>query len=489
MQSTRTLVFGAAIAVIGILMASCMPVQKYRPAPLPPSATASKLEARTLDDPGLVSFVEQSLGHSVEWPPKQWDLRLLTLAAFYFNPQLETARDQVAAAQAAVVTAGMRPNPTLSVSPGIPSPYLFDLGVAIPVVTAGKRQYRIEAAKNLTEAARLSLAQEAWTVRTSIRAALLNVLVAERSQSLWRAEQRLQSGRLTRLSARLAAGEIARPAVDSARIDLLNSQLATRAAEGRAAQTRAALAAAIGIPVAGLQNARFNWPGFDQLPSPASLSTMRIERAAVLNRLDVRQALAQYGAAEAALQFQIARQHPNFQIGPGYQYEQGESYFLPTLSVTLPIFNRNQGPIAEAKARRKQAADNLLATQARVIAQSDQALAQYRAAYAQLHDAQQVLANLRRVQEPMARQQVAVGQVDWLSLSTVLLEGSVAARASLSAAFHTQAALGALEGAIQKPLEPEDEVPLVLPVPDSSQQSNSNTRAPRRARTRKGGNP
>lgn len=463
MKNSKLLLTPACIS-IAMMMVACEPVQRYQPMPLSPAQMASSLEARTLHDSGLRSFIEQSLSHPIAWPPKHWGLRLLTLAAFYFNPQLETARDQVATAQAAIVTAGMRPNPTLSISPGIPSPYLFDLGFAIPVVTAGKRQYKIEAAENLSEAARRNLAQTAWSVRSGVRAALLNVLVTEHSQSLWRTEVDLQSERVTRLGEQLSSGAIARPIVDSARVDLLNSRLAARAAEGRAEQARAALAAAIGIPVAGLRNAQFDWPDFDQLPAPASLSAKQIQRAAILNRLDVRQALAQYRAAEAALQLEIARQHPNFNIGPGYQYEETHSFFLPTLSLTLPVFNRNQGPIAEAEARRKQAADNLLAIQSRVIAQSEQSLAQYRAAYAQLHDAQQVLANLRHVQEPMSRQQVAAGETDWLSLNTVLLQGSAAAQAWLNSVFQTQAALGALEGTVQKPLEPGDSVPLVLPA-------------------------
>ncbi|MGH9470033.1 MAG: TolC family protein, partial [Terriglobia bacterium] len=224
--------FLAACAGAAVMMAGCAPVQRYRALPLSPAQTASSLEARTLVDPGLAPFIEKSLGRVIAWPPKAWDLRLLTLAAFYFNPQLETARDQVAAARAAVVTAGMRPNPTLSVSPGIPSPYLFDLGFAVPVVTAGKRQYQIEAAKNLSEAARLNLAQTAWNVRSGVRAALLNLLIAYRRENLWQAEERLQSERATRLGEQLAAGAIARPVADSAQIDLLKSRLAARAAEG-----------------------------------------------------------------------------------------------------------------------------------------------------------------------------------------------------------------------------------------------------------------
>ncbi len=470
-QATQNVRKGVCLRYLGVCagialgVTCCTPVQRYRPAPLSSVETASKLEVRTLDDPGLEAFIEKSLGRSIDWPPKAWDLRLLTLAAFYFNPQLATARDQVAAAQAAIATANMRPNPVLSVSAGVPSPYLLGLEFAIPMITAGKRQYQIEAAKNLSEVARLNLAHTAWTVRSGVRAALLNVLVAERSQTLFRAEARLQSERLFRLGKQLEAGAIARPAVDSARVDLLNSQLAVQTAEGRVTEAKAALAAAIGIPVAGLKGVRFAWPGFDRLPPITALSARQIQRDAVLNRLDVRQALVQYSAAQATLQLEIARQYPDFQIGPGYQYEETDNFFAPIFSMTLPLFNRNQGPIAEAEARRKQAADNLLATQARAIAESEQALAQYRAAYAQLHDAQQVLADLRHVQEPMARQQVAAGETDWLSLNTVLLQGSAAAQTWLNTIFQTQAALGALEDAIQKPLEPEDDAPLALPAP------------------------
>lgn len=484
MRCVRSVVI---LGFCGVFWTGCA-VERYKPAPLVPAIAASALEDRALDNPGLKPFIEKSFGHSIAWPPRVWDLRFLTLAAFYFNPQLEIARDQVAAAEAAVVTAGMRPNPTLSVSLGIPSPYLFDLGFAVPVVTAGKREYDIETAKNLSEAARLSVAQTAWTVRSAVRTALLNVLAAERSEVVSQTGQGLRAERVVWLAAQLKAGEIAKPIVDSAQLDLLNSQLAVRAAEGRAAQAKAALAAAIGIPASGLDNVRFGWPEFDQVPRAGALSAVRFRREAVLNRLDVRRALAQYRTAEAALQLQIARQHPNFSIGPGYQYEERHSFFLPALSVTLPIFNRNQGPIAEAEARRKQAADNLIGIQVRAMSESDQALAQYRAAYSQLHDAQQVLANLRQLQEPAARQAMAAGETDWLSLNTVLIEGSVAAQTWLKALFQTQSALGALEGAIQKPLEPGDSFPLVLPARKSIERS-SPLATPRHANTQEGEGP
>lgn len=458
------LLSGIVCAGVVMMLGGCSPLQKYRPARLSPAVTASSLESRTLNDPGLKSFIEKSLGHSVVWPPSTWDLRKLTLAAFYFNPSLAVARAQVGTAQAAIATAKMRPNPTLEFSPGVPSPYLLGLSLAFPIVTAGKREYQIELAKSLSEEAELNLAEAAWKVRDGVRAALLNYLAAKHDLALTHSEEHLWSSRFTRVSQQLAAGEISRSQVDAARIALLNAQITASAAQGRILQAKASLAAAIGIPVSGLQDASFTWPGIVEVPSIATLSARPIQRDAVLNRLDVRRALAQYRASQAALRLEIARQHPNFQLGPGYEYEERNSYFAPLLSVPIPLFNRNQGPIAEAEARRREAAANLTGIQADVIAQSEQALAEYQAAYAQMQTAQAVLANLRRVQVPMTRQAVSAGEADWFSLNSVLLERSAAAQVWIDSVFKAQAALGQVEYAVQKPLEPADTVPFVLRV-------------------------
>jgi outer membrane protein TolC len=144
------------------------------------------------------------------WSAKAWDLQTLSLASLYFNPALDLARARLAAAAAAVVTAGARPNPTFSVSPGVPYPYLLTLDFAIPIETAGKRGYRIQAARALDEAARLDLADTAWTVRSGVRLALLNYLVALRGLDLIRAEARLRQDQVAILEKILAAGEIPR---------------------------------------------------------------------------------------------------------------------------------------------------------------------------------------------------------------------------------------------------------------------------------------
>ena len=366
------------------------------------------------------------------------------------------------------MTAGERPNPVLTVAPGIPSPYLLDLALSFPVQRAGRRRIKIAEARETSTAAEYALAATAWKVRSGVRDAALNYFLVQRQMWLAQTLETLFSKKASRLEARLAAGDAARPQVESARLELVNARLALSAAQGRIRVDRASLAAAVGVPVTAIEPIHYSWKSLDNPPTPASFSAAAIQREAVLNRLDVRQALAQYQAAQSALQLEIARQYPNFSIGPGYQFEEGHNYFALPFSMMLPIFNRNQGPIAEAEARRKEAAARFLAVQSNAIAQCEAALARYRAAYSELAEARKALGQMQNVQEPDARAAVQVGEQDSLYYNGVLVQGTAVTAAYNSAVGSAQAALGALEDAVERPLEPGE---VDLPHPGGSHDS------------------
>jgi outer membrane protein TolC len=128
----------------------------------------------------------------------------------------------------------------------------------VPIETAGKRGYRLEEARNLSEAAKLDLAETAWKVRSGVRAALLDDFTAVRNLALFRSGQETRSQQVRLLAQRLQVGDIARPELEASRFALLNTQVAMHAAEGRLAETRAALAAAMGIPVSGIQSVQLS---------------------------------------------------------------------------------------------------------------------------------------------------------------------------------------------------------------------------------------
>jgi cobalt-zinc-cadmium efflux system outer membrane protein len=448
------------VPLAGILSLAGCAAQRYQAAPIVATATASRLESRNLADPGLQSFVEQNLGHSVSpWPPATWDLQTLSLAALYFNPMLDSARARIAGSEAGLITAGARPNPTLSIAPGIPSPYLLTLDFSIPVETAGKRGHRIQVARSLDQAARFDLADSAWTVRSGIRSALLNYIIASQNLELFRSEENIRSDQVNILDKIFSAGEIPRQNVDLARMELSKTHLAISTTEGQLAEARAALAGAIGIPVAGLRGDKFSWPGMENPPSAESLSAEEVQRDAVLNRLDIRRALAQYTAAEAGLQLEIAKQYPDINIGPGYTYEEMHSFFTLAASTTVPLFNRNQGPIAEAKARREEAAAAFLERQAQVIARSERALAVYTGTLKEVAEAE----SLRKLQEnqmQITRQAIRSGTDIRLNLDSVEIQSSLLNRSRLDALARAQKALGDLEDAVQRPLAPGELFPM-----------------------------
>jgi outer membrane protein TolC len=444
--------------VLAIFMTGCA-MQRYQAAPIVASESASQLESRSLADAGLRCFEEKNLGHPIlAWPPKSWDLQMMSFAALYFNPALDIARARIATAEAGIATAGARPNPSFSIAPGVPSPYLLTLDFSFPIETAGKRGYRIQAARNLSQGARLDLADSAWTILIGVRLALLNSLAASRNAELLRSEEKVRAEQASILEKIFSVGEIPRVDVDLARIELSKTQVAVRTAEGQVSEAKAALAAAVGIPMAGVEGAEFAWDDMDTPPAPESLSARELQRDAVLNRLDVRRSLAQYAAAESEVQLQIAKQYPDINIGPGYTYEERNNFFTVGFSTTVPLFNRNQGPIAEAEARRKEAATAFLQTQAQVIARSERALAVYTATLKELTEVQS-LYQLQENQLQIIQQSIRAGAANRLSLDGAQIQLSVLARAELDALGRAQRALGDLEDAVQRPLDPREMLP------------------------------
>ncbi len=447
-----------ALALLGpVLIVGCARY-KYHAAPISPPALAAALYHRSLDDPNLRSWMKQASGFEPpSWPLETWDLNSLTLAAYYFSPDLDIARANAAVADAAVTTAGMKPNPTVGIGPGYESPpdsqFIMGFNFDLPIETAGKRGYRIAGATHLSEASRLQLAQTAWAVRSRVRAALVDYLFAVRTVAALRQQVTLETRYPDLIERQVQVGEIAQPEVTTAQIALTQLRQALVTAEGQVNTTHAALAAAIGIPDSALAGKELLWPGIDEPPIPASLPPQTMREAAVANRLDVQRALEQYEAAQSNLQLQVAKQYPDIHLGPGYNYEEGAHFISLNLSAVLPLRNHNEGPIAEAEAQRKAAGAQLLATQSTVISDSDRALAQYATAYASLEEARRSVSQLQE-QQRVAEQLLHAGETGQLSAIGAELQTVIAERALLDARLQAQLSLGLVEDALERPIAP-----------------------------------
>lgn len=456
MRLSVCVVAGLPLVALAALLAGCA---AWTPRPIEPATVAAGFRARSLDDPGLRAYLAANRpAGAAALPLATLDLAELTLVAFYYHPDLDVARARVAVAEAGIVTAGGRPNPVVSLGPGYNvdaaagvTPWIASFGFAVPIETAGKRGYRTERALHLTEAARVEVAEVAWRVRSRVRAVLAEHLFASRELELFEAEERIRAVSVGIMEKRIAVGDVSRPDVDLAQAELASTHLATRAAATRIAESRATLAQALGLPVAGLDGVRFVWPELERVPADLSPSTGDLQRQGLVNRADVRRALAEYAAAEAQLRLEVARQYPDVQIGPGYVFDQEGNKFSIGLTLTLPILNQNQGPIAEAEARRRELSARFLAIQSAAIGEIEKALERYRAVRAEASEAEAGLA-ARAAREQATARALELGETDRLTLVGAELGRALAARARLEALRRAHAAFGTLEDAMQRPL-------------------------------------
>jgi outer membrane protein TolC len=386
-------------------------------------------------------------------------LDTLTMAAFYFQPSLDIARAQWGVAQAGLKTAGGRPNPILSAVPGYTvnpgtavSPWIPLVSLDIPIETAGKRNYRIAQARHLSDSARLKIAVTAWQVRSSLRASLLDLAAASRRAGFLQTQLQLQQQSVALLEQRLEAGAAARTELTLPRIALARAGGDYAAARRLAAEARARVAEAIGVPVKALEGLELTFPLDFSAEAGKELTSAEARRQALRGRADVLSALAEYAASQAALQLEIAKQYPDVHLNPGYQFDQGQHKWTLGISVELPVFNQNQGPIAETKAKREEAAAKFLAVQSKAIADIDRALAGRAAAMEQM-TRQAELTRLAHEQSAAAENQFNVGASDKLEFAGAKLEAIANELAYLDAQIQAQQAQGQLEDAIQRPVE------------------------------------
>jgi outer membrane protein TolC len=255
------------------------------------------------------------------------------------------------------------------------------------------------------------------------------------------------------LEKRLSVGENARPEVETARAALIDVEVESRAAATSINEAAANLATAIGLPALPPVDTS-SLPG-----APAQLPLGDIQKAGLLHRADIRSSLLEYAADEAALQLEIAKQRPDIQLNPWYNFDEGHHKISFGPSFEIPVFNRNLGPIAEAEARRVEAEARFEALQAQTLGEMETALARYNGARSELTEADRTLNAIRITRMDAMQHAVDAGEEDRLALSGVRIESAVAARAQLEVTHRMQNALGALEDSVQQPLEPGTALP------------------------------
>jgi outer membrane protein TolC len=236
-----------------------------------------------------------------------------------------------------------------------------------------------------------------------------------------------------------------------ARLSFNQSQLQSSDAQKITAEAQATLASALGISVAALKNIHLSFTSIDSLPSLPNEQILR--RSALLQRSDVLALLADYAASEAFLRLEISKQWPDLHLGPGYSFDQGQDKWTIGFNLTLPVFDQNRGPIAEALAKRREAAANFIAIQAKALGELELALASYRGSLAKMITANQLLAAEEK-QLASLETRFQAGETDRLARGLAEVQLQTTRLARLEAVIETARALGSLEDATGKLLSP-----------------------------------
>lgn len=455
--------------LLTLALAGCG-LQSYAPKAIDPAETASLLQQRSLDDPMLREYMAGQGQAPAQWPLPSWNPAQLTLAAFYLHPDIELAAARARVAEAQSATAKTAPYSTLSLRPEYNSrvaagqtPWGLGITALIPIDLGGKARIRAEQLAHLDEAARLEVGAAAWRVRSRLRRSLLDYGAAQETVHVLQREREQRMALLALMEKRLAAGMASRNDVNAMQLRLSEVEVAIRRAASRREQSRAAVAEAVGVPLERLESVRFDLAAFDHPPAPPDLRTLR-ERA-LTNRIDLQRKLAEYAAADVAVKLEVARQYPEFGIGPGFFWDADEAIWSLLMISQLPFPARRNAQIHEAQARREAEARAFVAMQAGVIAEAGSAWTRYAQGLQAVEAAESglVLAGERLGK---SRRQFDTGYADRLELGNAELEAVLAERALVTARLEAQRGFSAMEDAVQRPLDPaEGDAATMTPAP------------------------
>jgi cobalt-zinc-cadmium efflux system outer membrane protein len=459
-----------AAALVGLL-AGCT---QYHSKPLNLQSTLEAFGQHNFSSPATRDYVRRYGGPVPKNFPRQWTLNELSVIAWHWSPTIAQLQARMQEQKGVVMQAGLLPNPRLSLQPRyavktLGNPWTLGFSFDIPIETAGKMQDKVRQAKAILAARGWDILQAAWQIRIALRRRLIRWQYARKVAVLKQNLAHIDGAMAKLISARFAGGAIARTQLIRIRLEYQRAKIAAMQAVAAEATAAARIAAVLNVRPHQLRQIDPQLAQLSFIPAPHRLKLRDNLQLAMANRLDVYALIYRYEAAEQNLKYQIALQYPNVHLGPGYQFNRGTDRYSFGVSVALPIFDRNQGNIAAAIARRNLIADRLTALQTHVITSLQTDMTMYRAAY---HRWQlwRSLAHRQAAAEALERArfiQGAVSRIAWLDERLLLQTDLIYTAAARQQA---ELALTLIENDLQIPVSTDRSlvvtgVPLPHPAP------------------------
>ncbi len=391
-----------AAALVLLLPAGC---QSYHSRPLTPGAVAQALKIPpwrqlrvAVEKTSAEQFPKTMLAPSQAITPNR-----AAALALILNPSLRALRDAHGEASAQLLQSGILTNPQLTASAGLVtggyrtdtfSPY--GIGVSWNLRQLIDRQARISSARYQFQQVDLEVAWREWQTAEAARLAVYAIAAAKAQLREARRAQR----ELDRTY------QLARRASTLGLVTLLDLGLALHAnqrAEALVLTSRqrlqlsaSDLARVMGLPPGTV----FTLSHSVHLPATARLPNVaQLEQTVASRRLDLLALRMGYQSQQEQLRAAVLRQFPSVNIG----FEQASDVNNVhrtgfAVSIDLPIFDRNQGRIAQAKATRQILYDHYVAR-----------------VFSARSDIGQAVVNIRSLRRRIRQAQSAVGKYDDLA--------------------------------------------------------------------------
>jgi outer membrane protein, heavy metal efflux system len=381
------------------------------------------------------------------------------------SPRAANIRAQLGISRAAYAQAFTFPNPSFF--------FLNDtaqlarqVGAIVPIEPPWKLAFRLLLARSQVKQADFEIQRNLWQLRSTVRRAYLDVVMATESRETYDDLHQLSAGLVTVAQKRFSADDVAAFDVNRAELAAYQAEADLRQSEKKLDQAKQRLSVIAGrnykdaIPVQRLPQFQLKaevnelLPDFSkELPSLDSLIA-----DAMQSRLDLKVVRQTLAVNQASMRTTVGNILPNPQLSAGSSYSgnppEGPATRGFFLGVTqeIPVFNLQQGELARLKAqgiqiKRELESTKNVVTEEVVSAYQQLSAARQRVAYYQ----EKILPSSEKVAK-MARLGYEFGQND-ITATLAAQQANVQTKASyLETVRSYQQSLTDLEQAIGHPL-------------------------------------
>ncbi|MCB5190782.1 TolC family protein [Methylobacillus arboreus] len=287
------------------------------------------------------------------------------------NPELAIARRELDAVAAARVQAAVFRNPEVSVEmeDTRASSRQTTYWLGQPFELGGKRGARIESAERARDVADAELQIRFAVIRAAVMQRFYEVLAAQERYRLAQSSMELANRGLDVASRRVTAGKVSPVEETRARVAASAARIELTQANAEMVNARRRLAALWGNPDPCFTEAAGALEILPDLPELGQLTDL------VAQAPETVRAEQEVSRREAMLKLEESRRYPDLILRGGVQRREsvGETVNVVGLALSIPIFDRNQGNILEARMRADKARDERLSTDVRLRSDLSQA--------------------------------------------------------------------------------------------------------------------